>query len=90
MLDLSQVAVHNRTIYYRSVMSPKNHVSDFVGRDESSEAIHRAQLVEHAFIVTDMLAQHRRIGESRADQSRMNASPHEILTGGTHLSLIHI
>ena len=31
-----------------------------------------------------MLAQHRRIGESRADQSRMNASPHEILAGGPH------
>ena len=84
MLDLSQIAMHDRTIDDWIVVRPKNHVSDFVRCNESTETVHGAELIENALVMTNMLAQHGGVGESRTDQRSVDSPPHEILAGCSH------
>ena len=51
MLDLSEIAMHDRAIDDGVVVRPKNHVSDFIWGNESTETIHGAEVIENALVV---------------------------------------
>ena len=56
MLDLSEIAMHDRTIDDGVVVCPKNHVSDFIWGNESTETIHGAEVIKNALVVANVLA----------------------------------
>jgi hypothetical protein len=65
-------------------MRPHNEIRYLAGGDEASEAIHVSKTAEDSLIVTHMLAEHGSVGEARADECRMDAPAHQVLTGGAH------
>ena len=90
MLDLPKIAVHDRTIDDRIVVRPKNHVSDFVRCNESTETVHGAELIENPFVMANMLAQHGGVGESGADQRSVDSPSHEVLAGRSHHAQLRV
>ena len=80
MLDLSQIPMHDRTIDDWIVVRPKNHVSDFIWGNESTETIHGAEVIENALVVANVLAQHGGV-----DAMSRRGDKNHVVTGKTGL-----